>query len=217
MSQDVYIFGPQYSTFARTAALCCEEKQISYLIGLEPFGDEIKKSSPQHLELHPFGKGPVLVHNQITLFETAAIARYLDDVFPGVSLQPSSVYQRSIVDQWCSAISSYVYDTLVKHFLLELTMPKGNNGEIRWTHIDKIKPELQRIFAILHNQLSEQEYFCSEHYSIADALLTPILDYLQKLPHCDDLFQQWPNLLSYINRMQERNNAKNVLIPPDLN
>lgn len=56
MSKNVYILGPQYSPFIRAVALCCEEKQITYSIGFEPFNDTIKVGSEQHLALHPFGK-----------------------------------------------------------------------------------------------------------------------------------------------------------------
>lgn len=76
MSKNVYILGPQYSPFIRAVALCCEEKQITYSIGFEPFNDTIKVGSEQHLALHPFGKGPVLIHNEYHLFETTPICRY---------------------------------------------------------------------------------------------------------------------------------------------
>jgi len=211
MSKNVYILGPQYSPFVRAVALCCEEKKIAYSIGFEPFNDTIKVGSEQHLALHPFGKGPVLIHNEYHLFETAPICRYLDNQFHGVDLQPHSAHQQAQVDQWCSAISTYIYNVLIKHYLLEFTFPKGEKGEIRWQVIEQAMTNIENVFHIIHHQLGKQEYFCTNQYTIADALLTPILDYLEKLPHACELFQRYPNLQRYVARMRSRESAKKVL------
>ena len=40
---------------------------------------------PIHLERHPFGRVPALQHDDFMLYETSAIAAYVDDVFPGRS------------------------------------------------------------------------------------------------------------------------------------
>jgi glutathione S-transferase len=44
---------------------------------------------PEHLARHPWGKVPVLEHDGFSLFETVAVTRYVDEGFPGRSLQPA--------------------------------------------------------------------------------------------------------------------------------
>ena len=39
--------------------------------------------------LHPFGRVPALQHDDFVLYETNAIAAYIDDVFPGPKLTPA--------------------------------------------------------------------------------------------------------------------------------
>lgn len=73
----VDLFGYAPSTYVRTARLVCEEKEIAYsLVPLEFRADS-------HRDVHPFLKMPALRHGDTVLFETLAIAIYLNEQFPG--------------------------------------------------------------------------------------------------------------------------------------
>ncbi len=52
------------------------------------------------LSLNPNGHIPVLVHDDLILWESMAINLYLGDTFPGV-LTPSSPTERALSSQWC--------------------------------------------------------------------------------------------------------------------
>ena len=131
MQESVYIIGPQYSSFVRSVALCCEEKGINYTIGFEPYGESMEFSGVEHRNLHPFSKVPTLLHGKRSVFESASICRYLDSEFSGTKLQPEDNYGKAIVDQWSSAISGYIYDSLVKGYLLEFRKIHAGKGEVR--------------------------------------------------------------------------------------
>ncbi|WP_293268491.1 glutathione S-transferase family protein [Neptunomonas sp.] len=215
MNTQVQILGPQFSTMVRTVMLCCEEKGITYQIGMQINGNDIQRKEASHLALHPFGKIPVLVHGENQIFETAPICRYIDAAFSGQALQPIDTYQRALVDQWSQAISCYVDQALVRQYLLEFAFPKGNNGSIRLDKVADAQPEVMSMLVQLEKQLADQAFICGVQYSIADALLTPMLDYLASLPHADSLFTSDSSLLSYVARMRERPSGKVVLIPAD--
>ena len=68
---------------------------------------------PEHLERHPFGKVPVLDHDGTRILETAAIARYLNDVLPGKSLIPATPQDRARMDMIVGIIDSYGYGALI--------------------------------------------------------------------------------------------------------
>ena len=36
---------------------------------------------PEHLALHPFNRVPILRHGDFTVYETSAIASYIDEAF----------------------------------------------------------------------------------------------------------------------------------------
>jgi glutathione S-transferase len=63
--------------------MVCEEKGIEYVLTEKPLG------APELLAIHPFGKMPVLRHGDVELFESKAIATYLDRSFPGPPVFPS--------------------------------------------------------------------------------------------------------------------------------
>ena len=211
MSNHVHIFGLQFSTFCRSIMLYCEEKNIKYTIGLSIGDKTIELKSEAHFDLHPFGKFPVLIDGENTLFETATICRYLDEKYSGTPLQLTNINKKAIIDQWSAAISTYIDKALVRDYLLEFAFPKGKDGAIRMEVLAEAEPQVINILKKLELLLADNEFICGEQYSIADALLTPILDYLFFLPVKDHLFQSVPKLNHYTQRMQQRLSGVKIL------
>jgi glutathione S-transferase len=77
------IIGSARSTYTRVVCMVCEEKAIEYTL------TETALRAPELLAIHPFGKMPVLRHGDVELFESKAIATYLDRAFPGPFVFPS--------------------------------------------------------------------------------------------------------------------------------
>lgn len=211
MSYDVHIVGPQFSSFVRSVMLACEEKGVSYKWGFQMEDGKLHFGSEQHLQLHPFGLVPALIHGDRTLFETGPICRYIDEVFGGPALQPADPYEKALVDQWSQAISTYVDKAIIRKYLLPLNQPKGEDEAAEAKKQEKAEAIITKDLAILSAQLGEHDFICGANYTIADALLTPMLDYLVKLPNGKTLLEQFPNLATYTKRMQDRDSGKAVL------
>jgi glutathione S-transferase len=106
------IFGPAYSTYTRTARLAMEEKGAEYrLEEVDLLGGA--SGQPAHLARQPFGKVPAFQHDGMAIYETVAIIRYIDRVFPGPSLQPSDPAHAARMDQVMSIVDSYAYGALI--------------------------------------------------------------------------------------------------------
>lgn len=213
MSAQVQILGPTFSTFVRSVMLCCVEKGISYEAKFEVDGTAITMKSEEHYAFHPFGRVPVLLHDGRQLFETATICRYLEEVFSGPELQPENAHLRALVDQWAAALSIYANDAIVRNYLLEFVFPKGENGEIRMDKVTEAEPDLINTLTLLTAQLGHNDYICGDQYSYADAILTPMLDYLEQLPQGKALLGNDTPLALYLERMRNRPSAKDVLGP----
>ena len=80
------IYGHPASPFLRSVCLALEEKGAPYRIAA--FGPGGMRSE-DHLKMHPFGRVPVIDHGAYRLYETQAILRYIDAVFPRPALQPA--------------------------------------------------------------------------------------------------------------------------------
>jgi glutathione S-transferase len=74
---------------------------------------------PEHLALHPFNRVPILRHGDFAVYETSAIASYIDEAFDGPRLTPQDVRQRARMNQWISAVNSYYYPYMIFHMTHE--------------------------------------------------------------------------------------------------
>ncbi len=212
MQDHLHILGPEFSTFVRSVRLCCEEKKLTYSVGTTFNEHTVELGHESIYQYHPFGRVPVLIHNVQHYFETVVICRYLDAYFGGISLQPESLQERTIVEQWAHCLALYVDHTFVRQYLLEFAFPKGPDGTLRIAEIKNIEPEVIRLIQYLDHEMGTKEFFKTSCFSIADAILIPMLDYLDKLPHSARLFKDQKYLLPYLERARQRDSGKKVLV-----
>lgn len=211
MNPQVHIVGPQFSSFVRSVMLCCEEKGVSYTWGFQLGASTLRFGSERHLELHPYGLVPILIHNNRSLFETSSICRYIDHAFEGPALQPVDPYEKALVDQWSQAISVYTDEALVRNYLLPLIQPMGDDETAQREALAKAEKEARKHLTLLETQLGNQAFICGDAYSIADALLIPMLDYLANSPEGGKLLEQFPSLAAYAEQMRNRASGETVL------
>ena len=102
------IIGSLRSTYTRVVCMVCEEKGIEYVLTERPLhAAEIRA-------IHPFGKMPVLVHGEVELFESKAIATWLDRSFPAPHVFPSDPHLAAQVEQWVSLVNTAIDRTLIR-------------------------------------------------------------------------------------------------------
>jgi glutathione S-transferase len=213
MSNLAQLYGPSFSVFVRVAALVCEEKGIAYQTGKELNGQTIDIHSDKHFQLHPFGKMPVLIHGDKILCETASIGRYLDRIFGPETLQGATDWERAQIDQWCSLITQYIDFYVVRQFMLEVVFPKGDNGEPRMDVISANRPAAENAIAIVAEQLGDKPFLVGQQFTLADAMLAPMLTYNKDAPAPINLVNAHPQLLEYTNRLRARPSGQKVLQP----
>jgi glutathione S-transferase len=102
------IIGSIRSTYTRVACMVCGEKGIQYVLMERPL------HAPEILAIHPFGKMPVLRHGNVELFESKAIATYLDRSFPGPYVFPSDPRRVALTEQWVSLVNTVMDRTLIR-------------------------------------------------------------------------------------------------------
>lgn len=216
-AKPVHIYGPKFSNFVRTVMLVCEEKQIAYTVGFKVDGSEITFKGEQHLNWHPFGKIPVLLeskpHINLTLAETASICRYLDT---DKQLQPSDSQDYAKHDALCALISIDIDKVLVREYLLEFAFPKGENKSVRFDVIKKVQPKAAATLAIIEKLLNEETALTSQKFTIADALLAPMLHYISGLPAGFNLIADYPKVEQYLTDLMTRKSCQKILITNNL-
>ncbi|WP_019029317.1 glutathione S-transferase family protein [Colwellia piezophila] len=209
----VHIYGPSFSNFVRTVMLVCEEKELAYSVGLEVAGKKVAFKSEQHLGLHPFGKIPVLLDKGLILPETASICRYLDT---DKKLQPDKCLDFAKHDALCALISIDIDRVLVREYLLEFAFPKGENNSVRFDVVKEVQPKATATLAIIERMLGEESALAAKQFSIADALLAPILHYISCLPAGFNLLTDFPKVEKYLADLMTRPSCQKVLIAKKL-
>lgn len=153
----VTIFGFAGSTYTRTARMVCLEKAIPYELAPLEFGAE------SHRARHPFLKMPTLEHDGTYLFETLAIASYIDAIGSGASLRPRRPEQEAVMLQWISVAIDYLYRDLVAA-LLDSKPPEGTS-------------KITAAMDILDATLRRGSFLAGEALSLADLFVAPMIGF----------------------------------------
>lgn len=185
------IIGSARSTYTRVVCMACEEKGIDYRL------TETLLGSPALFDIHPLGKMPVLRHGDVVLFESKAIATYLDRCFPGPQLIPDEPRLAGLTEQWVSFVNTVVDRTVIRAYLMAyikamMTGTPPNRGAI-----DAVLPDLRKQVAILDSAVAATGYLAGDRFTLADINLLPLLDRLRLAPEGADALATSANLTRY--------------------
>lgn len=184
--QTVTLYGFAPSTYVRTARLVCEEKGIPY--ELRP----LEFQSASHADLHPYLKMPSLKHGDVSLFETLAIASYLNEEFPGPDLEGASGTERARMLQWISAANDYLYDGVVRRFA------KGDNAG------SEAAERAGMLLEPVDDALSRQPYLAGDELTLADLFVLPMLLYAETAIADNEWLSGLPDLGHWLDGLRER-------------
>jgi len=177
---EMTLWGFNGSTYVRTLKMLLAEKQFSDFkqVPLNVLTGEPRQA--EHLARHPFGKVPVLEHDGLRIVETAAIARYLNDVLPGPSLIPATPQARARMDMVIGLVDSYGYGALVAGIAAYHLFPDfvgGKNEAMRQGGIDNGSKVIE-----LAMKAKGSAPFIAGELSLADLFLAPIVFYVSLTP-----------------------------------
>ena len=196
------LHGPGYSTYVRTARLALEEKGVEYdLNEINFIADGIPDDQ---LARHPFGKVPALSHDDFEVYETVAIARYIDEAFDGPALQPSGAADRARMTQVCAILDSYTYPTAITGVFIQRAVMPMIGGETDEAAISAALPEAAKAMGVLNEMLGERDYLVGDGLTIADLHLVPIYDYFRQTPEGEGVLAETPALRRWWDTMSQR-------------
>ena len=188
------VYGPSYSTYVRTARLALEEKGVAYdLKEVDLMKGECQM--PDHLARQPFAKVPAFQQNGFGLYETSAIARYIDEAFPGPKLQPADAKKRARMAQIVSIVDSYGYGCFIGKVVWQRVVVPMQGGKPDETVIKDSLPHAEKTVAALEALADDQgPYLCGSEISLADLHLGPVIAYFNGTPEGQKLMAGAPKL-----------------------
>jgi glutathione S-transferase len=170
------IIGSARSTYTRVVCMVCEEKGIEYVLTERPL------RAPEILAIHPFGKMPVLRHGDVELFESKAIATYLDRSFPGPHVFPSDPRLAALTEQWVSLVNTLIDRTLIRTYLYAYIAPRAADAGPDREAIEAVMPAVREQLEILDRAVAKTGYLVGDQFTFADINLLPILHRVQQPP-----------------------------------
>jgi glutathione S-transferase len=209
MSEKPQLDGPKYSTYTRTVRLALAEKQVDYDLNEVDFLRGAA-ATPEHRSRHPFGKVPVLVDGEFSVYETGAILSYIQDAFDGPSLMPSEPQKRASVNQMSSVINAYVYPPVVGTIVIQrFIMPiLGRDCDVVRT--EKAVGSARNALNVVNNNMGESTFLAGETITAADLYLVPMYDFFEMTPEGSSLLPEFANLARWWTDMKDRPSVVNT-------
>ena len=201
MTNPVIVHGIAGSPFLRAVLLTLEEKGVAWRLSPIGPGDN---QSPAYLAKMPFGRVPVVEHEGFVLYETQAIARWIDAAFDGPSLQPAEPRAAARMNQLLGINDWYVWRSCAVPIVFErIIKPAFLNQPTDEAAITPALPLARTTVSTLDAMLGEQAYMTGDAPSLADLILAPQLDYFAATPE-GALMMPGTRLPAWLARLQAR-------------
>lgn len=194
--QKLLLHGAAYSVYTRIVRLVLAEKDLPYEFReVDVFGPGGPPKA--YLALHPFGRIPALEHGSMRLYETNAIARYLDAAFPRPPLRPSSPQGRARVDQVIGVLDSYAYRTMVWDIFVERIRAPAQGRMPDEARIAAALPRARTCLEALEALHGRGRYLVGSRLTLADLHAVPIFVYFLMTPEGTALMAEFPALAAW--------------------
>ncbi|EKE75275.1 glutathione S-transferase family protein [Oceanibaculum indicum] len=196
------LHGYRYSVYARIVRMICAEKAIGYRwVEVNPFALDLPDS---YLALHPFRRVPVLEHDGFVIYETVAISRYLDEAFPGISLQPSAPRDRARLAQIIAIIDAYGYWPMVRQVFAHRVFRPYLGEPADEEQVDAGIAAARKVLAALEALAGDDGYLAGDRLSLADLHAAPMVAYFTMAAEGQAALSAYPRLTAWWGNMSRR-------------
>jgi glutathione S-transferase len=151
------------------------------------------------------------------LYETSAIALYIDEAFSGPGLQPADARRRGKMHQWISNLSAYFYPYMCYYLVHERVVYPDLGIAPDETIVSAALPKVERALSVMERELSRGEGFIAgASPTLADYFLLPAITSLVLVPEGRLLLERFPAVNAWRAAMGALESVKAVraLVPP---
>jgi glutathione S-transferase len=203
---ELEIMGVSFSTYVRSIRMLCEEKGITYkLTSAWPQSPEVKA-------IHPAGQIPVMRHGDVTLFESKAIATYIDRTFPGPKFIPDDTLETAQLEQWVSYGNVKVDRWIMREFVVPSVFFDKTKGPDT-ARIAAAPPEIDKCCKALDDAVAQTGHLVGSRLTYADINVLPMLCALLNVPAGKDILAKYSSLSAYVARLADLPSFKTTAPP----
>ena len=204
---DLEIIGVPFSNYVRSLRMLCEEKGVAYKL------TPLRPHTPEVNAIHPAGQIPVMRHGDVALFETKAIATYIDKAFPGAKFIPEDAVGAALVEQWVSYGNAKVDKWIMREFVVPQAFADKAKGP-DMAKVNAAVPEIEKCCAALDAAIAKNGYLAGKALTFADMLVLPMIMTAQAYPLGKEIVPKYKNLMAYATKLTERPSWTKTAPPP---
>jgi glutathione S-transferase len=182
--------------FCQKARIVLAEKDLSYEIAPVDLRAGEQKH-PDFLKLNPFGKVPVLVDDEVVVYDSTIINEYLEDEYPHPQLLPTESAARARA-RTLEDYADNAFIPLTGAIMQELRRPEAERDQEK---LGTSRQHVTRMLAMLDGALAGRSWLVG-NFSLADVAFAPRVVILGALGITLDA--EWKNLASWIQRLNQR-------------
>lgn len=189
------------SLYSRPVWIALLEKQLPFQsIELALDGDQWQ---PEFLAINPFGRVPVLVDNDFTIFESLSILDYLEFQYPTPALLPTDIETLTIVR---------MIEMITLHELIPamLTLVRVTDNE---NTIERANQQIISMLVFLEQRLNDSLYIAGDRISLAEVVAGSIIHWL---PSIDIDLSNYPKVELWSNQLIQRPTWQATQPDPDI-
>lgn len=203
---ELEILGIPFSNYVRSIRMLCEEKGVAYTLNpVRPHSDEVNAISPT-------GQVPCLRHGDVTLFESKALATYIDKAFAGPKLIPEDKLGAAQCEQWVSYGNVKVDRWIMREFVVPSAFfDKSNGPDI--AKIEAALPEIEKCATTLDKALAATGYLVGKALTYADLNVLPMLIAGAAFPACKAILDKHSNVSAFVAKLTALPSFSNTAPP----
>jgi len=190
--------------FGQKVRIVLAEKGLSYeLIEVDLAQGEQRR--PEFRRLNPFGRVPVLVDEDTTVYDSTIIAEYLEDEYPEPPLLPAvgSSALRAQARTW-EDIADTSFTVQVGQLMAEMGKAEADRDSNR---IQRLQQWIEQMLTFINHQLQGQDFLASQ-FSVADIGFIPRVLVLNELGL--DPAANRGNIDGWLKRILDRPSVQNL-------
>ncbi len=182
--------------FCQKTRIVLAEKDLSYeIVPVDLQAGEQKR--PEFLKLNPFGKVPVLIDDEVIVYDSTVINEYLEDEYPHPQLMPAESAARARVRTF-EDYADNAFIPLAGAIMHQLRKPAGERDEAK---LASSREQLARQLAVIDGSLAGRNWLVG-NFSLADVAFAPRAVILPALGVAVD--PELRNVVAWIQRLNQR-------------
>jgi glutathione S-transferase len=224
------LYNAAHSTCSQKVRICLAEKNLAFEDIRLDLGKNKDHLKPAYLKINPNGVVPTLIDDGAIVLDSSVICEYLDERYPAVRLTPEDLVERARMRAWMRyleevptaavRVPSFNMGFLPRYDGLDRKRFEQEQSDIRPIRkqfyrrmgptgfkkedVEASLEQLSNTCKRMNEALDEGPWLLGGQYTLADIIVTPLIDRIADLGFSDLWETKYPRVTDWYKRMQAR-------------